>query len=86
MKIVKIIATSAVLATLSFSTFAAEQVTKSQTVNLDKIGEVSASDTRSLSALESKLASKADAMGASRYYIVSASNGDNIHGTAIIYK
>lgn len=86
MKIVKIIATSAVLATLSFSSFAAEQVTKTQAENLDKIGEVSASDVHSLSGLESKLAAKAEAQGASRYYIISASTGDNIHGTAIIYK
>ncbi|MFV0548588.1 DUF1471 domain-containing protein [Limnobaculum zhutongyuii] len=86
MKSIKFIATAAILTTLSFSTFAAEQVTRTQTENLDKIGTVSASDARSLSALESKLAAKADAMGASHYYINSASTSENIHGTAIIYK
>ncbi|MCD1125544.1 DUF1471 domain-containing protein [Jinshanibacter sp. LJY008] len=69
-----------------FSTFSAEQVTRSQTENLDKIGTISASDARSLSSLESKLAAKANAMGASHYYINSASTSENIHGTAIIYK
>ncbi|AWH87966.1 multiple stress resistance protein BhsA [Limnobaculum parvum] len=86
MKSIKYIATAAILTTLSFSTFAAEQVTRSQTENLDKIGTISASDARSLSALESKLAAKADALGASHYYITSASTSENIHGTAIIYK
>lgn len=86
MKSFKIVATSLVLATLSFGSFAAEQVTRSQTENLDKIGTVSADSARSLSALESKLAAKADAQGASSYYIVSASDNNVMHGTAIIYK
>ncbi|SUB81798.1 Multiple stress resistance protein BhsA precursor [Pragia fontium] len=86
MKNVKLIATAAVLATLSFSSFAAQQVTRDQTENLDKIGSVSVSNSHGMSALEHKLAAKAEAQGASRYYIVSASTGNNMRGTAIIYK
>lgn len=86
MKIFKIVATSLVLAALSFGSFAAEQITNAQTENLDKIGTVSADSASSLSALESKLAAKADAQGASHYYIVSASDNNMMHGTAIIYK
>ena len=86
MKNLKIVAVSVVLATLLFGSFAAEQVTRTQTENLDKIGTVSADSARTLGALESQLAAKADAQGASRYYIVSASGNNMMHGTAIIYK
>lgn len=86
MRIFNIVTISLALATLSFSSFAAEQVTRSQTENLDKIGTISADSARSLSTLERKLADKANAQGASHYYIVSASNNNVMRGTAIIYK
>ncbi|WP_159565170.1 multiple stress resistance protein BhsA [Budvicia diplopodorum] len=86
MKNLHIVATSIVLATLSFGSFAAEQITRSQAENLDKMGTVSVDSAHSLSSLERKLAAKADAQGAGHYYIVSASDNDVMHGTAIIYK
>lgn len=86
MKNVKLIAAAAVLSALSFSSIAAEQVDRTKTVNLDKIGTVSASSAISLSALENQLAAKANAQGASYYYIVSASGNNKVSGTAIIYK
>lgn len=86
MKNVKFIAAAAVLSAFSFSALAAEQVDRTKTENLDKIGTVSASSASSLSALEKQLAAKAEAKGASYYYIVSASGNDKINGTAILYK
>lgn len=85
MKNVKTIAIAAVLASVSFGTFAAQYVTYSQAQQLEKIGSASAS-ARDLSALQSKLAAKANEAGAKAYTINSVSGEDELHGNAVLYK
>ena len=72
MKNVKIFATAALLATASFATFAADLPTSQPAADAQKIGVVTVSGAANLSALESELASKAAASGASSYRIVAA--------------
>ena len=76
MKNVKIFATAALLATASFATFAADlptsQPASQPAADAQKIGVVTVSGAANLSALESELASKAAASGASSYRIVAA--------------
>ena len=67
MKNVKIFATAALLATASFATFAADLPSSQPAADAQKIGVVSVSGATNLSALESELASKAAASGASSY-------------------
>lgn len=77
MKNVKIFATAALLATASFATFAADLPTSQPAADAQKIGVVTVSGAANLSALESELASKAAASGASSYRIVAAGGKTN---------
>lgn len=70
MKNIKIFATAALLATASFATFAADLPSSQPAADAQKIGVVSVSGATNLSALESELASKAAASGASSYRIM----------------
>jgi multiple stress resistance protein BhsA len=84
MKNLKIAIAAVVLSTASFATLAAEPVT-SAPLNAQEIGVVSARASN-LSSLESKLAQKAQAQGATSYRITSASGNDRMFGTAVIYN
>jgi len=85
MKNLKMTLATLILATASFSTFAATLV-DSQPASGEKIGVVTVSNASTLSSLQSQLARKADAAGAKSFQIIEA-NGDNkLHGTAIIYN
>ncbi|WMW61042.1 DUF1471 domain-containing protein [Serratia marcescens] len=86
MKNVKIFATAALLATVSFATFAADLPTSQPATDAQKIGVVSVSGAANLSALESELASKAAASGASSYRIVAAGGQNKLYGTAEIFN
>lgn len=77
MKNIKIFATAALLATASFATFAADLPTSQPAADAQKIGVVTVSGAANLSALESELASKAAASGASSYRIVAAGGKTN---------
>ncbi|ACS87677.1 MULTISPECIES: multiple stress resistance protein BhsA [Musicola] len=85
MKTANTIAIAAVLATVSFGSFAAKSVNYEQAEQLQKIGAVSAT-AHDLSSLETKLASKATEAGASAYSITYAGGDDTLHGNAVIYK
>lgn len=66
---------ASLVAVASFSTLAATQVNESQTGSLQSIGVVSVSGVRGTSdGVTHKLARKADAMGASSYRVIGASN------------
>lgn len=86
MKNIKYAAAALILSTLSFGAFAAQSVSASDALRLDKVGVVSAEGASTLDGLESKLAAKADAAGASAYVITSANTDGRMNGTAIIYK
>ncbi|RJK66974.1 hypothetical protein CMV60_09520 [Serratia marcescens] len=86
MKNVKIFATAVLLATASFATFAADLPTSQPAADAQKIGVVTVSGAANLSALESELASKAAASGASSYRIVAAGGQNKLYGTAEIFN
>ncbi|MGA9619237.1 MAG: hypothetical protein WBR09_18890, partial [Serratia proteamaculans] len=65
MKSIKYFAAAAAIAMTSFATFAAEPVDLQQATSLTASGVVSAGHATTLSSLESKLAAKAEAQGAS---------------------
>lgn len=75
-----------IISTLSFSVFAAQEVTHNTMQHGEKIGVVSASGATTLSELENKLSAKAEAAGASTYKVTSASGYNLMHGTADIYR
>lgn len=79
-------AAAAAIAMTSFATFAAEPVDLQQATSLTASGVVSAGHATTLSSLESKLAAKAEAQGASSYRIISAGGNNMLSGTAVIYK
>lgn len=86
MKTTKLTIAALILSTLSFGAFAAQEVNSTSAPQGEKIGVVSASGAYTLSELESELAAKADAAGASSFKITSASGYNLMHGTAEIYK
>ncbi|CNI93158.1 multiple stress resistance protein BhsA [Yersinia aldovae] len=86
MKIIKSIAPALVLSLASFGSFAATQVQQQSSVELNKIGTISASNAGTLTELESLLAQKADAAQAKSFQITSASGNNKLHGTATIYR
>ncbi|CAI0784933.1 multiple stress resistance protein BhsA [Serratia proteamaculans] len=86
MKSIKYFAAAAAIAMTSFATFAAEPVDLQQATRLTASGVVSAGHATTLSSLESKLAAKAEAQGASSYRIISAGGNNMLSGTAVIYK
>ncbi|MFI8415532.1 multiple stress resistance protein BhsA [Serratia sp. NPDC078593] len=73
------------LASLSFGSFAAQQV-NSQPVEQQKIGVISSSGAADVTSLEASLAEKADQAGATSYRVTSAGGNNQLHGTAVIYK
>lgn len=75
MKTIKTFAAVLALTSLSFGTFAAEQ-----------IGTVSVSGAKTLSGFESQVAAKAQAAGASSYSIDSATGDNQLRGTTVLYK
>ena len=86
MKSIKYFAAAAAIAMTSFATFAAEPVDLQQDTSLTASGVVSAGHATTLSSLESKLAAKAEAQGASSYRIISAGGNNMLSGTAVNYK
>nr|WP_315298876.1 YdgH/BhsA/McbA-like domain containing protein [Raoultella terrigena] len=72
------------LSVFSVSALAATEVQSA--AGLKKIGTVSASGVTTLSALEKKLAVKAEAAGATSYRIVSAGGENKLYGLAVIYQ
>ncbi len=73
------------LATLSFGSFAATQVSD-QPSNSQEIGVISAGQASNLSALEKKLDAKASEAGATSYRITSTTGQNKLHGTAVLYR
>ncbi|MCW6554587.1 DUF1471 domain-containing protein [Yersinia ruckeri] len=86
MKNIKYIATTLALAFVSFTSVAATDVKSQQSVSLNKIGVISASNAGTLTELENALATKAQASGAKTFQITSASGNNKLHGTAVIYQ
>ncbi|PKH26739.1 hypothetical protein CIG19_02795 [Enterobacterales bacterium CwR94] len=86
MKSIKMTLAAIALSTLSVSAFAAQQV-ESTPAQQQPAGVVSAQvNSSNLSALEAKLAAKAEAAGAKSYRITSASGNNTLFGTAEIYN
>ncbi len=75
MNVIKKFAAVVALGLVSFGSFAAQEV-----------GTVQVSGAETLSALETQVAAKAEAAGASSYKIISATGNDQLRGTAILYK
>ena len=82
MKSIKNIIAVIALATVSFGSFAATEVSQDQGQNA---GVVSAR-AMTLNDLQSELAAKADAAGAKSFRIISAGGENMVYGTAEIYK
>ncbi|MEA9391341.1 YdgH/BhsA/McbA-like domain containing protein [Acerihabitans sp. TG2] len=74
-----------VLSTVSFAGFAAQEV-NSRPAGEHRIGVVSSATTSTLDDLQSQLAAKADATGATSYRIIGVSGNDTLHGSAELYK
>ncbi|EKN6361681.1 TPA: DUF1471 domain-containing protein [Yersinia enterocolitica] len=89
MKLLPVIAV-ALIATASFATMAAQEVSSEQATKLQSIGVISLSNVSgSPTDVESALKAKADADGASHYRIIGISNpGDssNYSASAEIYR
>lgn len=85
MKSIKLSIIAALLSTVSFAGFAAQQVNYSP-VDQQKIGVISATGSSDLTSLENQLSEKAAAAGAKSFRITSTSGDNNLHGTAIIYN
>jgi multiple stress resistance protein BhsA len=73
------------LTTLSFASVAAVEV-QSAPAGQQEVAAIGVSASSDLSSVESKLAQKADAMGAKSFKITSVTGSDNLHGTAVLYK
>ncbi|WON76614.1 multiple stress resistance protein BhsA [Serratia sp. UGAL515B_01] len=86
MKNIKIFATAFILASASFASIAADQLSNQPAAGAHKIGVVSVSGANNLSALEAELASKAEAAGASSYRIIAAGGKNKMYGTAEIFN
>lgn len=86
MKTIKTFAAAIALATISFTTFAAEHVSAQDAAQFEKAGVIVASGATDLSSLKSQLAAKADAAGAKAFTITSTSGNNLMHATAVIYK
>lgn len=86
MKNVKIIAAAAVLASLSFGTFAAESISVQQAGKYQEAGVISVSGAHDVTSLQEQLAAKADKAGAKAFAITTTSGNELLRGTAIIYK
>lgn len=74
-----------ILSTASISSFAAQEVT-SQPAGQRSFGVVSATTTSTLTDLQSELAAKATAEGATSYRIIGAGGNDTLRGSAELYK
>lgn len=85
MKALSMIFAALALATASFSTLAATEVTQAPT-NAQKIGVVSATSSNDLSSLERNLNAKAEEAGATSFRIISASGDNHLYGTAELYR
>ncbi|HDL8508916.1 TPA: DUF1471 domain-containing protein [Yersinia enterocolitica] len=89
MKLLPVIA-AALIATASFATMAAQEVSSEQATKLQSIGVISLSNVSgSPTDVESAMKAKADADGASHYRIIGISNpGDssNYSASAEIYR
>lgn len=83
MKLLPVIA-AALIATASFATMAAQEVSSEQAIKLQSIGVISLSNVSgSPTDVESALKAKADADGASHYRIIGISNpGDSSNYSA----
>lgn len=87
MKTVKI-ALTAIALTLTaapVASFAAELVDQAPQ-HQQEIGVVSAGGANSLDGLQSQLAAKAEAAGATSFRINSTTGNNQLHGTAVIYQ
>ncbi|CAI2786067.1 Multiple stress resistance protein BhsA precursor [Serratia grimesii] len=85
MKNLKMTLAALALASVSFGSFAAEQV-HNQPANQQESGVITVSGASDLSSLEASLAAKADAAGAKSFRIIGAGGNNQLHGTAVIYQ
>jgi multiple stress resistance protein BhsA len=85
MKSLKMALVAAVLASLSFASFAAQEVINAP-LEQQRIGVISATGSSNLTSLEQQLSAKASDAGAKTFRITSTSGNNNLHGTAVIYK
>ncbi|WP_075181816.1 YdgH/BhsA/McbA-like domain containing protein [Pantoea sp. 1.19] len=86
MNTLKMTLAALVLSGLSASAFAADQLNAAPS-DQQPVGVVSAKiNSANLTALEAKLAAKADAAGAKAYRITSAVGDNSLYGTAELYN
>lgn len=72
---------------ISFSAFAATEITKEEAKKYEEVGKVSTTKehTSPHDAME-EIAKKADEMGGKYFVITSGQEGDKVRGTATVYK
>lgn len=85
MKNVKYAIAAIALSTLSFGSFAAEQVT-SAPADQQQVGVISITGGHDLTSVENGLADKAAQSGAKSFRVISVTGNNVMHGTAEIYE
>lgn len=79
-----------VACSLTFSSFAAEMMTKKDFEQVkdqyEKVGDISTSGETSAMDAKSELSKMADAKGGDIYVLTSGNTNNKIHGTAEVYK
>ncbi|SFN42983.1 Protein of unknown function [Izhakiella capsodis] len=88
MKLFKTLTAAAIISTLSFSVFAAQEITreKAKEMKLEMIGTVDTNST--LSPMDAKriLSGKADEKGGKYFVVIAAGDNGHVHATAEVYK
>ncbi|PIJ51243.1 hypothetical protein BL250_05860 [Erwinia sp. OLTSP20] len=88
MKLLSTLTTAALISTLSFSAFAAQEISreKAKEMKLEMIGTVDTNSTLSPIDAKKHLSDKADAKGGKYYVIIAAAGKGHIHATAEVFK
>lgn len=88
MKLLKTFAVATVISTLSFSAFAAKEITREQAkeMKLTMIGTIDTNSTLDPMDAKKHLSEKADEKGGKYFVVIAASEDAHTHGFAEVYK
>ncbi|OON39340.1 hypothetical protein BTJ39_13740 [Izhakiella australiensis] len=88
MKLLQSLTAAAIISTLSFSVFAAQEISreKAKEMKLEMIGTVDTNSTLDPMDAKQHLAKKADEKGGKYYVIIAAAGKGHLHATAEVYK
>lgn len=88
MKLLKNLAIATVIGTLSFSAFAAKEISREQAkaMKLEMIGTIDTISTLTPSDAKARLSEKADAKGGKYFVVIAAAEKNHTHAFAEVYK